>query len=154
MTDLLNFNPEITVSDIMSILSFVPIIIGGIFALVKWNKDIKLKRAEYMQSLIDKIENDNSSGFYIIEYNYEWYNAMFHCNRELEQKIDYTLSYFNYICYLKFRKIITKNEFNFFEYKIKRIIQNPSIQNYFYNLYHFSSHANVPMIFPNLFEYK
>ena len=35
MTDLLNFNPEITVSDIMSILSFVPIIIGGIFALVK-----------------------------------------------------------------------------------------------------------------------
>lgn len=153
MIDLLKFNPEITVSDIISILSFISIIIGGVFALIKWNKDKKLKRAEYMQSLIDKIENDNSSGFYIIEYNYDWYDASFHDNKELENKIDYTLSYFNYICYLKMRRIITKNEFLFFEYQIKRIFHNPGVQNYFYNLYHFSLHVDSPMSFPNLFKY-
>lgn len=153
MTDLLKYNFEITVSDIMDILFFISIMIGGIFALVKWSKDKKLKRAEYMQRLIEKIRNDNSSGFYLIEYNYNWYDENFHGNEEIEKKIDYTLSYFNYACYLKMQNIITKKEFCLLKYQIIRIFHNASIQNYLYNLYHFSSRFDTPMSFPNLFKY-
>ena len=44
-----------------------------------------LKRAEYMLSLIEKIRNDPSSGFYVIEYKNDWYNENFH-RSELEKK--------------------------------------------------------------------
>ena len=44
-----------TITEIISILTFLSIIVGGIFALHKWNMSMRLKRAEYIQKLFDEI---------------------------------------------------------------------------------------------------
>ena len=38
-------------------------------------------------------------------------------------------------------------------YDIERILVNQDLQDYFYNLYHFSKKSNVPFAFQYLFEY-
>ena len=82
---------------------------------------------------------DNSCAFSILEQGYQeyvenilkkeiliclvvkkiiykkWYSESFHQSGELELKVDKTLSYFSYICYLKRQKIITDKEFDFFK---------------------------------------
>ena len=83
----------------------------------------------------------------------KWYYESFHQSGELELKVDKTLSYFSYICYLKRQKIITDKEFDFFKYEVERILMNQQVQDYFYNLYHFSKKFKTPFTFKYLFEY-
>ena len=71
----------------------------------------------------------------------------------MELKVDKTLSYFSYICYLKRQKIISNKEFDFFKYEVERILMNQQVQDYFYNLFHFSNKFGTPFTFKYLFEY-
>ena len=89
----------------------------------------------------------------MFDYDEDWYSEEFHLSGDLERKVDKTLSYFSYICYLKSRGIITKKELYFFQYELERILRNQQVQDYFYNLYHFSNKNGVPMTFKYLFEY-
>lgn len=146
------FNTEVSISDIIVLLSFISIIVGGIFALYKWNINQKLKRAEYIKTLFDEIRSNSEIVFYLFDYGSDWYNEKFHGSK-LEGSIDYTLSYFSYICYLKKKKVITKSEFNYFKYELERILTNKQFQNYIYNVYHFSNKINQPIPFVNLFQY-
>lgn len=91
----------ISISDLVALLSFLSIIIGGVFALYKWNTSLKLRRSEYIKELFDNIRTNPKIVFYKFEYNENWYSRNFHNSGELEEKIDYTLSYFPYICYLR-----------------------------------------------------
>lgn len=54
---------------------------------------------------------------------------------------------------MKRQKIITDKEFDFFKYEVERIIMNQQVQDYFYNLYHFSKKFKTPFTFKYLFEY-
>ncbi len=147
------FNTEVSISDIIAVFSFLSIIAGGIFALKKWNINQKLKRAEYIKTLFDEIRSNSEIVFYLFEYDSNWYDEKFHNSKELERKIDYTLSYFSYICYLKNNNIITKSDFNYFRYELERILHNQQFKNYIYNLYHFSQKINQPISFVDLFQY-
>lgn len=151
----MTFNNIYNISDIVSIFTFISIIIGGIFTLYQYNQSIKLKRADYINDLTNTIRSDLdiSDSLYLIEYGEKWYSQYFHGSGELERKMDKTLSYFSYICYLKKQKIISKNEFYFFKYEIDRILMNNQIIDYLYNLYHFSKKFSDPMTFQYLFEY-
>ena len=147
------FNTEVSISDIIALLSFISIIVGGIFALKKWNINQKLKRAEYIKTLFDEIRSNPKIVFYLFEYDSIWYNEKFHGSKDLESNIDYTLSYFSYICYLRNNNIITKSDFNNFRYQLERILNNQQFKNYIYNLYHFSKRVNQPISFVELFKY-
>ncbi len=149
------FTNEISISDITSILSVFLVILGGIFGFHQWRKNILLKRAGYINDLTEKIRTDNDIKdiIYIFDYDKEWYSLQFHKSGELELKVDKTLSYFSYICYLKRQKIISNKEFDFFKYEVERILINQQVQDYFYNLYHFSYKFNTPFTFKYLFEY-
>ena len=81
----------------------------------------------------------------MFDYDEDWYSKKFHLSGDLERKVDKTLSYFSYICYLKDRGIITKKELCFFQYQLERILKNQQVQDYLYNLYHFSNKKGVPM---------
>lgn len=89
----------------------------------------------------------------MFDYGEEWYSMQFHGSGELELKVDKTLSYFSYICYLKRQKIISNKEFDFFKYEVERILMNQQVQDYFYNLFHFSNKFGTPFTFKYLFEY-
>lgn len=147
------YSTEMSISDIIAILSFISIIVGGIFTLNKWNVNLKLKRAEYIKALFDEIRSNPKIVFYLFEYDSIWYDEKFHGSMELESNIDYTLSYFSYICYLRNNNIITKSDFNYFRYELERILNNQQFKNYIYNLYHFSKRVNQPISFVDLFQY-
>lgn len=151
----MTFTNEISISDITSSLSVVFVILGGIFGCYQWRKNVLLKRAGYINDLTEKIRTDNyiKDVIYMFDYGEEWYSMQFHGSGELELKVDKTLSYFSYICYLKRQKIISNKEFDFFKYEVERILMNQQVQDYFYNLIHFSNKFGTPFIFKYLFEY-
>lgn len=144
------------ISDYLTVISIVLVVIGGIITIYQWRKTIILRRADYINELTEKIRTDEDikNIIYLIDYSIRWYKEDFHNNNyDFEVKIDKTLSYFSYICYLKKKKLITKDEFKFFEYEITRILSNVDTLDYFYNLYHFSKANDVNFTFYYLFEY-
>ena len=151
--NLFTFNYSISVSDIMAVLTFLTVIIGGIFALHKWNMNIKLKRADYIYSLLNDLRTNERNAFYLFEYDEEWYNLQFHKGGDMEKKVDYTLSFFSYICYLKQHNILSDKEFDCFRYELERVLTNEQFKSYFYNIYHFSTKLNKPISFIHLFTY-
>lgn len=109
------FINEISISDITSIFSVVLVIVGGIFGYYQWQKNILLKRVGYINDLTEKIRTDNyiRDVIYMFDYGKQWYSKQFHESGELELKVDKTLSYFSYICYLRKQNIISNKEFDF-----------------------------------------
>ena len=152
----LTVDTDISVADAIACLTFLALIISGIFALIKWNKSLKLKRAEYIKTLFDEIREKEQiqKVFNLFEYNERWYCKDFHnSNGNLEHDVDYTLRFFSYICYLYEQRIIGNAEFNSFKYEIHRILTNTQFQQYFYNLYHFSVRQKQPITFLYLLRY-
>ena len=140
-------------NEIITGLTFISVIIGGFFALYKWNKSLKLNRAEYVKKLLDEIKANEDIAFYLFDYDEIWYNTNFHESGELERKVDITLEFYSYICYLYNNKIITESDFDCFKYDVERIVMNKQFCNYCYNLYHFSSRLGLPISHNYLFKY-
>lgn len=151
----ITFNYECKVSDIISFISILLVMIGGIFGFIQWHKNIKIKKASYINELTEKIRSDLNikNTVYMIDYEEEWYNKYFHNSGDNELNMDKTLSYFSYICYLKKKRIISRDEFKFFEYEVVRILKNNQVIDYLYNIYHYSGETNTPITFYYLLKY-
>lgn len=155
--------------DYSSFFSLLFVFIGGCFALLQWRKSLIYKRTEIMQSLIEVTRKDKtiSTIMDIIDWNEDFsYNGKFIVapdskrdllnelsGEDLFKMVDYTLSVFSYICYLKAVKTLKKKDMQFFEYEIRRLADNPHISNYLYSLYHWSKRLNVKMSFSYYVKY-
>lgn len=150
---------EYFVNNIVPIITLIVGIIGGvsggILALYQWNKNLKLKRADYLYELSTKLRTDEvlSDVVKYFDYDEPWYNDTFHEEHTIEKKIDTILSFFSYICYLKNRKMISNKEFRIFKYEIDRILKSNQTQDYLFNIYHFSKKNNEDIPFYYLFQY-
>lgn len=136
----------------------IPLIISLILptiGVLKWIKNLSLIPAKHINELAEKIRTDKDIEdiIYLIEYDIKWYNESFHGNKCIERAVDKTLVYFTHAIYLRKKRIIGKKEFVFFEYNIKRMLSNLQMEDYFYNLYHFSEKKNLPFPFKSLLEY-
>ena len=149
------FDNTFNAGDIVALLGFIAVIIGGLFSLHQYRKNLVLKRADYIMVLTEKIRSDVeiSSVIYIIDYDKPWYDDKFHGGSEIERKVDKTLSYFSYICYLREQNLLSQKEFETFEYCLDRILTNVQVIDYLYNLYHFTQKLSDQMSFKYLFEY-
>ena len=129
-------------------------VIGGGFALFQWKKTIKVKRAEFINQILEKIrfDKDLTNTMYVVDYNQNWYDNSFH-NGTLECSIDKLFAYLDYICYLKLTKNITNTEFNIFRYDIHRVCVSKSTKHYLWNLYHFSKRNKTDCSFQYLINY-
>ena len=141
---------EITVSDIFAGISLILVIIGGIFAYYQWRRNVSLKRASYINELTEKIRTDPliSGIIYWLDYGQSWYSNEFHSSGEMELKMDKTLSYFSYICYLRKQKIISNKEYKFFKYEIERIFPKNSKSHLHFNIY-LSMAKNIKFLIRN-----
>lgn len=128
--------------------------VGAVFAIVQWRGSNKLKRAEFLKEITEKLHSDEkiSKILYKIEYNEPWYDANFH-GSPFEKEIDSFVAYVNYICYLRNRKIIKNEEFHLLAYEIKRICVNFDMQSYLWNLYNFSKKNRNDCSFQELIDY-
>ena len=91
---IVRFNSLVDISDVVSCLTLITVAISGIFAMYKWNKNLKLKRAEYIKTLVDEVRSNDRMAFDLFDYNVEWYGSDFH-QSVIEKQIDYTLSFFS-----------------------------------------------------------
>lgn len=139
----------------LSIISLVFVAISGIFIYYQWGKSVKIKRAEFINQIIEKLRFDKEliTAMYIIDHNNQnWYNSSFH-GSEFECSIDKLFSYVDYICYLKNMKNISDTEFKIFQYEIHRICVSHSSKKYLWNLYHFSKKNKTNCSFQYLIDY-
>lgn len=150
----MSYLQNLSVDNWLTIISLLFIFIGGIFGYKQWNKSIKIRRAEFLYQILDKIRFDDNivEAMYSIDYNTKWYNEQFH-NSEIEVKIDNLFFYIDYICYLKKTGNISDREFQIFRYKIHRICISNSSKMYLWNLYHFSLRNKTECSFYNLIDY-
>lgn len=140
---------------LIEVLKLLLSVAGGAFALLQWRKNNQLNRTMYADSMIEKLRSDDEirkiSNYF--DYEDDWYDDGFYANKELEIKVDKTLSYYSYICYLVKMKIISKKEFSFFQYEIQRTVMNKSVQNYLYNYYHYSQNLNLANAYQYLMDF-
>lgn len=145
-----------TIDNWLTLSSIILVIIGGIFALVQWMASNKIKRAEFINQIIDKLrfDKDMAKTMYVVDYDYNWYNQDFHnSNDESEFLIDKLLSYLSYICYLHATGNIKKEEFKILQYELNRACISPCVQSYLWNLHHFSKKNNTICTFEYLIKY-
>lgn len=148
-----HFNTEVAISDIIAGLSYISLVIGGVFAFVKWNASVKVRRAEYIDKLYSKRSDDRiRKVLYMFDYTEGWYDRL-KDDDELEIKIDDTLSFYSYICYLKNKKLLKDDEFNFFRYDIERILSNKGVMRYFNDLNGLAAGGKIPSCYRDLIEY-
>lgn len=154
---------------IVSIISLAFVFIGGCFALWQWHKNLVYKRAEIVQKLIESVRGNKSISTIMdmIDWNEDFtYDGKFHVHKgtkrtvlkdlsddDLFKMIDHTLSTFSYVCYLKKAHTITSQDMRFFEYEIRRLVDNPHIANYLYSLYHWSKSLEVETSFSYVIKY-
>lgn len=149
----MNFNATFSISDIIDLLSIIAITIGGIFTLCKWNISMRIKRAEYIRNLIE-VKNKELilKTFNLFDYNIEWYSRDFH-RSNIENEVDYTLTYFDYVCYLNSTNIFDTKTFNLFKYQVDSIVRNQQVIDYMYNLYHYAKNNHMGLSYPYLLGY-
>ena len=158
MKDILSFflnKSNWTIDNYLTVLSIIFILVGGIFAYSQWQISNKIRRAEFIDQIIQKLRFDEEmvSAMYTIEYNYNWYNQDFHNSGELEYTIDKLLSYLSYICYLFHLRNISKKEILVLRYELNRTCSSPLVQHYLWNLYHFAKKTNSFCTFQYLIDY-
>lgn len=130
---------ECTIGDIIALIALIFGAIGGCFAYLKWRKQTRVRYSEFVRDLIKSMRSDleNRETFYLIEYGNFKYSKAFH-ESEDEKKIDKLLTDYNYFCYLYMKSVIKKDEFGYVKYQIYRTLSNKHIQNYLFNIFHFS----------------
>ena len=132
---------------------------GGFFSLMQWHKQIKLRKAELLENMMNSLLNDKDivEVVYTVEYNPYWYEDkkgkdVFH-NTEFEKKMDKTLIRYSYFAYLCDNKLIESNEFDFVKYTIDRLLKNKQVQKYLSFLIVFCKSQNVFFPHASLLNY-
>ena len=144
-----------TNDNILSLITLVFAVVGGVFAYMQWRKSTKLKCAEFINEIMKMLRFDKEMGkaLYLIDYNHDWYDEDFHGGGENEFLIDKLLSYLSYICYLIKSHNITKAEVQILDYELRRACECKSVQAYLWNLYWWSISRNSICSFQYLIDY-
>ncbi|MCL2041989.1 MAG: hypothetical protein FWG84_08145 [Bacteroidales bacterium] len=145
---------DFTIDNWLTLISLNFIAFGGGFALWQFYKNTKIKRAEFLNQILEKLRFDENltTTMYVVDYNQVWYDNKFH-NSEFEGNIDKLFSYLDYICYLKSTRNIKGTEFKICQYEINRVCVSIATQQYLWNLYHFSKKNNTDSSFQYLIDY-
>ena len=130
---------EYLLNHIFDILTFLVALTGVVLALREYILSNALQKSKALYDILTDIKKDQGmfNIFYKIEYGNFSYDISFHNNRE-EKDLDRLLLLLSYACYLKERKLVSDAEFNQIRYIINRTLSNTEVQNYLYNVYHFS----------------
>ena len=109
--------------------------ISAVIALLQWKSTTRMKKAEMVYSLLDRVRSDPimQDAWYLLEYSQDWYNNDFHESPQ-ERSIDKLLAHLTYVCYLRKSRCVTDKEFKFFDYQIRSVSSNAGMQCYLHNL--------------------
>lgn len=149
-------NTKDIIEIIVSLCTLAIAIYGVFFGIRQYKRNVNITNEQLVANLIDKIRNDVEVKEMIqaVDYNTFIYDRFFHTSKNpLERKLDKTLTYFTQLVYMKELRIVMKRNFAIFEFEILRIISNEHIQNYLYNIYHFSKKCGANCPFEELIKF-
>ena len=129
---------------------------GGVFALCRWRRDVKAKRSLEFRQLIKDIQNDKDVKKLLYTFDDDtklWFLEEFVGDSAVAPVLDKLLFHFSYVVYLRKKKIITKDEFATLSYEIDRLLQNPQLQDYLYNLKMYSEKRGLQHPYKYLVDY-
>lgn len=69
---------NLTVENWLTIISLLFIVISGCFIYFQWRKSLKIRRAEFINQIIEKLRFDENMAkiMYIVDYNQNWYDSV------------------------------------------------------------------------------
>ena len=138
-------------SFVVNNIELIVAICGGIVALFQWRESNNNRRAEYLDTLLNKLwENKDIQSFILMnDYDKNWYNEAFHRSddKTIPTLADKTLSFMNYICYVVKVKIIHKKERALFDYYLSALALCKDMRRYLFDLYQYSILNKKPFLF-------
>ena len=123
---------SISIADIANLGLMVLTLIGLCFTGFQLMQNKKINRANLVKELYFTLYNDPElrDMFYKIEWsNYDASERQIISDDD-ERKTDKLLSFFDIICNLHYRKILTEKDMEVFLYEMLRVYKHPSVQEY------------------------
>lgn len=154
----MNFNCTISIGDIINIVISILTFIGLIFAVIELKQNKNINRANLVKELyLGFYENEDIlEVFYDIEYdeypNCSTYDEELH-HSEYGKKVDKLLSFFEVVCNLYYRKMITTDDLSIFSYEMLRVFNNAKIQKYLSNVKLYQTNVNCGFSYINYKKY-
>ena len=148
-------NPLVITSLFLGMISSVAVVISALYAYKQFKRTKKFNGVKYVQRIREKLYDDYDIAevLYWFDYDVPWYSATFHNTKDPQLKVDKTLSVLEYACYLKAKQFINNEQFSIIKYDIDRAITNNQVQEYLYNLHHWTKLCNTNMSFSFLLQY-
>ncbi|MBQ9886879.1 MAG: hypothetical protein IJM37_08505 [Lachnospiraceae bacterium] len=141
----------------IAVFSVAGVLIGLDQAYKQWKKDIAIKRAEYLRELYENAEKDEDllEIRQLLQYKEHWFDDSFFDKENIDKKrkIDKTLNFYSYICYLGYKEDLDRYETSFFDYELKCAMNNEQIKAYVYNLGESSKDKNATIPFWYFYYY-
>ena len=134
MAELMNlFVADLTIGDVINIFLLVLTVVGLGFTVIQLIQTKKINRAELVKELYLMLYDDQQMRdfFYEIDWSSFTEGELGVENRDFENKADKLLSFFEVLCSMYYRHIITKTDMTLFEYELKRVYDHPDVQVYF-----------------------
>ena len=130
-------------------------VIGAIWAFYKWHVAQQQKDAEFLRGQINEILTGKVRDVINrCDYEEKWYSADFHKKDCAYQKnVDYALTVFSCMCYMRSRGLMSRKAFGFFEYNYELLFSDEQVVDYLYNLYHNSRKEVMTFPFKHLLDY-
>ena len=125
-------------TNVIALISVIVGMSGFFFGIRQYRKGIKIKKAEFLDNNLRRMRENKviTQVIYELQYHLFQYTEEFHKDHKKESMVDETLQFLSYICYLKHARILTEEEFSFFELDIHQALLNFPLRDYLYNLYH------------------
>ena len=99
--------------------------------LAKFDARANLKNFPDAQTVLLYDDQQMRDFFYEIDWSSFTEGELGVENRDFENKADKLLSFFEVLCSMYYRHIITKTDMTLFEYELKRVYDHPDVQAYF-----------------------
>ena len=135
--------------DVVAGLSFMGAIVMAWWGYMKWDASRHERRAEFLFNILQKLRDDKEIMDFI--YSADWSKSG---TGITEAQKDRALSYLSYICYLASQKVITPDEFAFFEYEINRVLKNRGVSEYLDFIVNFADKNGSKNPFCALLDYR
>lgn len=134
------------------VLTFLGLLFTG-FQLMQTKK---INRASLVKEMYFNLYNDQELRdiFYKIEWSEYKSTDRFNLEGdEEERKVDKLLSFFDIICNMYYRGVLTKKDMEVFSYEMMRVYEHPAVQEYLEFLEDWQKSQNIGESYVNLKKY-
>lgn len=146
----------ISLSDGINLGLLVLTFLGLLFTGFQLMQTKKINRASLVKELYFTLYNDQELReiFYKIEWsNYNTSDRLKLEGDEEEHKVDKLLSFFDIICNMYYRGVLTKKDMTVFSYEMIRVYKHPAVQEYFDFLSDWQKAQNIGESYVNFKKY-